>query len=170
MVDFHDREPTDVALKRARGYALIDPSQVYAPSLFVRQSLEDDNGNVVLWYMNWGYPQLCIDEKMVAEADYARDALILTQKINLDGWVFCLSPLLGFNDARREKVEKKVMVRQSAFFTMNLSLTVLTGRRWDNCGQGGRRNDRYCPGPGNRRTTRPILTEPQDSSRIIFLA
>jgi hypothetical protein len=111
VVDYHDKPPEDVALKHAEGYALIDPSQRHAPDFLKLKSRKSKNGEIVLWYINWGFPHLCIEIQDIPDLDLAREVLVFTQKISKNGgWAIYLSSTLGLDEAKRTKVESRIMV------------------------------------------------------------
>ena len=90
-----------MALKHAEGYALIDPSQRYAPGFLKLKSRKNRNGDIVLWYINWGFPQLCIEIQEIPDLNLAREVLVFTQKISKNGgWAIYLSSTLGLDDAK----------------------------------------------------------------------
>jgi hypothetical protein len=121
VVDYHDKQPEDVALKHAEGYALIDPSQLHAPDFFKLKSRKNRNGDIVLWYINWGFPQLCVEIQEIPDLDLAREVLVFTQKISKGGgWAIYLSSTLGFDDKKRQKVESRIMVSRFRLEYSNL--------------------------------------------------
>lgn len=72
---------------------------------------QNERGKTVLLYLNWGYVQLCIDNKTLLKADLARGALTLTQRPQqAGGWAVYLSHNLGLDEARLETLKQDVMV------------------------------------------------------------
>ncbi|KAG8831960.1 hypothetical protein FRC17_002284 [Serendipita sp. 399] len=109
VCDYHGLEPADERLTRAEGIALIDPTQLYAPKLLAKRSKSDPDGEVVLTYLNWGFPQLCVDNNELINYETARKALVFCRGAGSNGsWCIFFSEHLGWGDIKKEKTTDKI--------------------------------------------------------------
>ncbi|PVG04935.1 hypothetical protein CPB86DRAFT_692629 [Serendipita vermifera] len=102
-------DPEDKRLEKPHeGYALIDPSEVYAPRLLERKcQVDPDTQEPVLFYLNWGYPLLCVQADKMVEPKKARKLLTLNQlPYSEGGWKIFFSKLL--QDEHPEKMERNL--------------------------------------------------------------
>ncbi|KIM21198.1 hypothetical protein M408DRAFT_110628 [Serendipita vermifera MAFF 305830] len=110
VVDYHKQQIQEIVLNELDGYLLIDPAQVWAPEQLKKGTKKDQYNQNIAHYINWGYPQLCVDHDHLIQAERARDLLILNRTPGEDGgWVFYLSSSLSVgNEARQQKNRDRI--------------------------------------------------------------
>jgi hypothetical protein len=102
------------------GFALIDPSQVWAPDFFKERRRINPDTDAAIRFINWGFPNLCVERDEIVDLGDARKLLTFTQTAGADGgWTFYFSGSIRDDEHRLRKNTRKVTV--SFAITMILS-------------------------------------------------
>lgn len=111
MVDLHKQRIQDIVLNELDGYILIDPSQRWAPAQLSKKTRQDRYNGMIVHYINWGYPRLCIKRNQLVDVEDARRLLIFNRTPAANGgWSFYFFPTLVRSQSRRQKNEDRVTV------------------------------------------------------------
>jgi hypothetical protein len=94
------------------GYALIDPSQTWAPELFQEgRRIVNPDTNATINFINWGFPNLCVERDERVDLVPARKLLTFNRTAGANGgWSFYFSGSIRDNEVMLRKNTRKLIV------------------------------------------------------------
>jgi hypothetical protein len=126
------------------GFALIDPSQVWAPKLFNERRRVNPDTDATIHFINWGFANLCVERDEIVELGVARKLLTFTQTAGANGgWTMYFSGSIRDDEHMLRKNTRKVTVSLAVTMILSGCLSFVATRR--TIGQEGALcNDRHC--------------------------
>lgn len=110
--------------------ALIDPSQVWAPKFFRERRRRNLDTDATIHFINWGFPNLCIERDEIVDLGVARRLLTFTQTAGADGgWSLYFSGSIRDDENRLNKNIRKVTVSLAVTRILSGHLFILAIRR-----------------------------------------
>lgn len=75
------------------GYALIDPSEISGVECLKQKQRHLDDSGSIIYFLNWGYPALCIESGKLLDIEEASSLLLFNRIPDLlGGWNFYIAP------------------------------------------------------------------------------